>query len=284
MPPGVRVQPEPRFVHAFDLDSGLEQNYRRDYWNVDRTRFDNWLLELAQRRARFLHGTQFTRAVRTEAGFAVSLRTDSSEQTVTCRYIVGADGATSPVRRRFLASVPAVPHMIAIQVALPPTPVLTTQEVLFAWDLTDYYAWAIPKPDSVLVGAAFSDPHNVKPRFKQILDTLCHRHRLENRVLKFGSRQLSRPAGARHLCPGKEVVLLVSESSGLVSPSSREGISFALRSGMAAGTALGSSHPARAYQRSFDRLARAVAAKFLKAHVIFTPRLRRLALRVPCYP
>jgi flavin-dependent dehydrogenase len=70
----------------------------------------------------------------------------------------------------------------------------------------------------------------------------------------------------------------------LVSPSSGEGISFALRSGAAAGAAFGSADPARAYRGEFGRLARRVAAKLLKAKVIFTPRLRRLALRIPYYP
>jgi flavin-dependent dehydrogenase len=69
-----------------------------------------------------------------------------------------------------------------------------------------------------------------------------------------------------------------------VSPSSGEGISFALRSGTAAGAAFGSADPARAYRREFGKLARRVAAKLLKVKVIFTPRLRRLALRVPYYP
>jgi len=77
---------------------------------------------------------------------------------------------------------------------------------------------------------------------------------------------------------------LAGEAAGLVSPSSGEGISFALESGAAAGAALGSSRPLAAYERSFAPLAARVCRKFVKAKVIFNPRLRRLALRIPFYP
>jgi flavin-dependent dehydrogenase len=79
-------------------------------------------------------------------------------------------------------------------------------------------------------------------------------------------------------------VLLAGEAAGLVSPSSGEGISFALESGAAAGEAVGGNQPARNYERVFRRLARRIRRKFLKARVIFSPRCRRVVLRLPWCP
>jgi len=284
LPEGVRVKPEPRSVHALDLESGIEQHYRRCYWNVDRARFDAWLLDMARERAEFRPGTQATAAARTATGFRVTLREGGRTSDVLCRFLVGADGASSGIRRALVPDVPAVPKMIALQVDLPSAPGLENQEVLFSSRLTDFYAWAIPKPDRTLVGAAFSDPHATRPRFDEVVRVFCAQHGIENRVLSRSSRLLSRPSRRKQLCPGGDGLLLCGEAAGLVSPSSGEGISFALASGMAAAAALTSAEPARAYTRPFAALARRVQTKFLKARIIFSPHLRRLALRLPWYP
>jgi flavin-dependent dehydrogenase len=79
-------------------------------------------------------------------------------------------------------------------------------------------------------------------------------------------------------------VLLAGEAAGLVSPSSGEGLSFALDSGAAAGRALASDSPTAAYAPTFRHLAGRVGRKLLKARLIFSPGWRRLALRLPWYP
>jgi flavin-dependent dehydrogenase len=284
LPGGIRVQPEPRFVHALDLESGREQVYRRDYWNVDRGRFDSWLLDLACRRAEFGAHVQFEAAEREHGGWRVTLSEGGAERSVRCCRLVGADGATSTVRRLLCGSRPAPRRLIAIQATLPPCRSLACQEVVFSERLTDYYAWAIPKPDCVLVGSAFADPRRAKPDLARLLDVICRRYGIESRALRRSCRMLSQPRRPAELYPGTSDLLLVGEAAGLVSPSSGEGISYALSSGMAAARALASGAPGRSYAASFRVIARAICRKFIKARIILTPRLRRLALRLPWYP
>ncbi|MDP6381037.1 MAG: hypothetical protein QF662_06800 [Phycisphaerae bacterium] len=97
-------------------------------------------------------------------------------------------------------------------------------------------------------------------------------------------RMISRPARRREIFPGTGAVMLTGEAAGLISPSSGEGLSFAIESGVAAGRAAASESPTTAYAREFRRLKRRVAGKFIKARVIFSPPLRRIALRLPWCP
>ncbi len=83
--------------------------------------------------------------------------------------------------------------------------------------------------------------------------------------------------------------MLAGEAAGLVSPSSGEGISFALESGAAAGRAAGYNRdgpgaPATAYRKAFIPLARKVMVKTVKARIIRSPAAREWALRLPWCP
>ena len=288
LPAEVRVFPEPHVVHVHDLDSGRQQTYRRNYVNLDRARFDAWLLGLAVQRAEFRPHTRFAgleaAAPSSAGGAAVRLAAEGREETVRARLVIGADGAGSLVRRAAFPGLPGPATMLAMQVRLPVDSSPAEHHVLFATGLTDYYAWAIPKPGEVLVGSAFGQARGARERFEEILDWFRARLGLGVAVLETSARRLSRPRDRSELLSGEGAVVLAGEAAGLVSPSSGEGLSFALSSGAAAGRAAGAAAPAAAYARTFAPCARRVAMKFLKARVIFSPPLRRLALRLPWCP
>jgi len=72
-------------------------------------------------------------------------------------------------------------------------------------------------------------------------------------------------------------VVLVGEAAGLVSPSSAEGISFALESG-AALAAGGVTGAAARYRAAAAPLRRKVLSKVLKGALLYRPSLRNLVL------
>ena len=284
LPETVRVQPAPQRVHVRDLDSGLEQTYRRRYWNVDRAKLDAWLLEEARRRAEFLPHVRFVGLAREPGRIVVHVVRDGKTESLSSRLLVGADGARSAVRRTVFPERPGPRTAIAIQVRLAAGKNLDAHEVFFSSRHTDFYAWAIPKPGAVLVGSAFGEPQGARRRFEDLLARMRESLALEDKVLERSARLLGRPRARAELFGGAGPVLLAGEAAGLVSPSSGEGISFALESGAAAGEAIGGNQPARNYERVFRHLARRVRRKFLKARVIFSPRWRRVVLRLPWCP
>jgi geranylgeranyl diphosphate/geranylgeranyl-bacteriochlorophyllide a reductase len=275
LPDDVRVRPEPRTVRVRDLDSGLRQTYRRDYLNVDRGRFDAWLLSLAAQQVEVVRGTRFA-GVGPEG---VVLRSGARTWTVPATGVIGADGAGSAVRKACFATRPGPPLMVALQARFahtdPPAP---EHVVLFSSSLTGFYAWAIPKEHEWVVGCAFHDRRVARERFERVLDWYRAELGLEGPPLARSGRYLSQPWAWSHLHAGDGSVLLVGEAAGLVSPSSGEGISYALLSGAAAGRSR------EAYRKAFAPLARKIMVKTVKAKIIYSPAARRLTLRLPWCP
>jgi geranylgeranyl diphosphate/geranylgeranyl-bacteriochlorophyllide a reductase len=303
LPNDVRTGPEPRIVEVHDLDSGRRQSYRRDYMNVDRCRFDSWLLDLATRRVEVRHQTRLLGF--TDEG--VVLKSGRDVAVVKAAALIGADGAGSRVRRSCFPDQPAPPLMIARQARLPCDHPPATHVVLFASSLTGFYAWAIPKGHDVLVGCGFDSADGSRERFERVLQWYRAELGLDVAPAEVSGRYLSRPSLRAHVFPGNDHVLLVGEAAGLVSPSSGEGISFALLSGAAAGRAVvaganssgravvsgadaraGASErrrpdavtPGKRYASTFSPLSRKIMTKTLKARIVYTPATRRWALRL----
>jgi flavin-dependent dehydrogenase len=284
LPDYLRLYPEPRLVHVRDFDSGLQQTYHRNYQNIDRARFDTWLLELAKRRANFLPSTRFASMERKPDGLLIRLIRQGCSEHICASLIIGADGAQSRVRQAAFPSSTLPRTAVAIQARLSTTHPLTAHEVVFSSKLTDFYAWAIPKGDTVLVGSAFSDARGAHARFEEILGIMREYLGLGGEIIARSARRLTRPQTRTDLFAGDNSTLLVGEAAGLVSPSSGEGISFAIESGVAAGQSVGCASLSAAYAEVFSRIAHRVRRKMLKARVIFSPGLRRLALRIPWCP
>lgn len=280
IPPEILVEPQPLSVRAHDLDSGREQSYHRAYLNLDRCRFDEWLLNLASKRVEVKHGAAFL--ARTRGG--VRVRIDGAIREVRTGLVIGADGANSTVRRACLGRHSAPRKMLAIQAYLHSTSPLPNHEVLFASGLTGFYAWGISKPGAVIVGDAFHDRRRCRESFDEIVNWYRRSFDLGSELQPRSVRYLSQPWARNELLEGETGLLLVGEAAGLVSPSSGEGISYAISSGAAAGRSVGSPEPLSVYRRQFDELATAVMRKKWKARVIYSPRLRSMALRIPWCP
>lgn len=268
-------------VRALDLEREQSRLYQRFYVNVDREAFDRWLVSLVPPEVERAFGWTMQDLTADEQGAFLKFRTAAGgEAGVAARVVIGADGAASLVRRLAYPKAVQVPRYTAIQATFRSVSTEPHYGAVFDERLTDFYGWSVPKDDRILFGGAFPAGAGVGPRF----DALVSRARAQGvRLgveLERSSAMIVRPERLRHLVPGAGCVLLAGEAAGFVSPSSAEGISYALRSAVALGDALagGIDGAGGRYRLAAAPIAADVAIGAVKACAMYGPASRRLAL------
>jgi len=289
LPEHILVEPQPSAVSIMDWDNQLVRSYARQYVNIDRAAFDRWLLSLVPKAVDVRSNAVYQKSEGNTEGLTLHFVENEEPKTEKVRWLVGADGAFSTVRRNSFPNVPTPKRYIAAQhwfeqgaVSVAPNfsiDVWSDYVGIFDSALTDFYIWTIPKCGQLILGGAFPLGTNVSTTMKIIgkklesfglrLDSPCKRE----------AGQIFRPLRQSSLCFGDAQTILVGEASGLISPSSAEGISGAFVSAF---------HLAEAFQKSgFDpslyrRLLRnrqwSLRLNKYKIPLMFNPLLRRYVM------
>ena len=290
LPKRVLVDPQPFAVTIMDWDNHLMRSYARQYVNIDRNAFDRWLLSLVPPSVDVRSHAVYQKSEPNEKGLTLHFRENEEPKTTQVRWLVGADGAFSTVRREFFPNALMPKRYIAVQywferdaVSVAPhfgIDLWSDYVGIFDSALTDFYIWMIPKCQQLILGGAFPLGTDASAAMKTV------KEKLELLGLRFGvppckreAGQILRPLRQASLCFGDARTILVGEASGLISPSSAEGISGALVSAL---------HLAEAFQRTdFDpalyrRLLNNRLWKFwlkrYKLPFMFNPRLRKYVM------
>ncbi len=283
VPGSVTRGPQLFAVHALDLVSGDEGLYQRHYLNVDRASFDSWLRSLVPGGVDVACGWRFAALEREGATSVVAFETPGGGRaTVRTRVLAGADGAASAVRATAFPGCEA-PSYTAIQGEFPAWGSEPHFGAVFDERITDHYGWTVPKADRVLAGIAVPAGARAVPVYERFIEGVRDKGLISGSELARGSARIVRPSKRAHLRLGDDGVILFGEAAGFVSPSSAEGISYALRTGAAAASALAAAGPgpglAAAYRRAVRPIVIEVLAKAAKAHALSDPRIRRRVMR-----
>lgn len=277
LPAGVLVSPQIFAVKTIDVASGLIRNYPRSYLNMDRRKFDLWLMSLLGENVT-VKSAVCKEIGRSGGGFEVTYRgSDGQTESAVCKYLVGADGARSIVRR--FAYPHSRPRMYtAIQQWFHSDDITPFYSCIFDSEVTDCCSWSICKDNMLIFGGAYPSG-NCRARFELEKQKLAQFGFSLAAPEKTESCTVLRPSSPRDFFCGKDGIFLVGEAAGFVSPSSLEGTSWAMRSGRALATALTQANPNRAYIRATAGIRLHLSAKMLKCPFMYNPFLRRLAMK-----
>ncbi len=196
--------------------------------NINRTRFDFWLRELAEEaEVEIRYNTKATSVSINEKSTRVSIQ--GQKATIETPILVGADGVRSTVRKSLFSDT-NVPIMVVGQ-----------EKWIAKGDFEDCfygffhdkysvaYAYLIPKQDSILIGLGVEP--NRKPSYAESLDSF--RSMLIDEFSFAPEKIVRRESWAipfGYFMPGKENAILVGDAAGLCNPLSGEGIRLAIES------------------------------------------------------
>ena len=267
LPPETILDPQWVNFRYHDWDRGIKKPTELRFLNVDRRGFDDWLVSLLPSNVTVAGSTGVVGFEQDADEVRVQLKNGNDPSTVRCGNLIGADGPRSTVRRQL--GVGTVGTYVTLQdFCTVEGDIEPFFDCIYMRDIGDEfgYAYVVPKGDVAIVGSVFY-PKTKRP------------HEKHERVLKLLRDALPLGASVKReawvaltvrrradVVPGGGRVLLAGEAGGFMSPTSGEGISYALNTGRLAGRAVsggsGSSALGR-YQGLTGDISRNVARKLM---------------------
>lgn len=285
LPPEVFCSPQLRSVRVIDLNRNIVRHYPRSYLNVDRAAFDRFLLDLVPSNVTIIHARCLEITQQNNRYFLRLREQDGAEYFVSSQRLVGADGASSLVRRTLFGQN-HIQKYVSIQQTFSAGQTDPYYSCIFDPSTSQSCSWIFFKENAMVFGGAFA-PHGCRAAFEAqkrrlISSGLIDPTNFDTPISKEACL-VSRPHFAHGVFLGTETAFLIGEAAGFISPTSFEGISFALASGEALAKAINASiTPKRVlsrYRRKTRILRAKIKCKCIKRPWMYHPLLRTLVMK-----
>ncbi len=275
LPNDVLADPQIFTVETLDLVSGISRSYQRHYLNMDRYKFDRYLLSLVPDSVKVINA----RAEKIEKENGI-FKLFCGSETVFARSVVGADGASSIVRRTFFK--PFSKQYISIQEHYPDLgQSVPPYSCIFDPETSNSCSWTIRKNGYIIFGGAFDKKNSLNAFNRQ-------KRRLEElsgvsmgHIVKREACLVTSPRHLSDFTCGNDGAYLIGEAAGFISASSFEGISSAMTSAIALAEAFSEKTDKgilSAYRKKTLPLVIKLRLKAVKRAVLCSPLLRRLIM------
>jgi geranylgeranyl diphosphate/geranylgeranyl-bacteriochlorophyllide a reductase len=281
LPKSVILSPQMFAVRTIDIDNSTERYYQRHYINTDREAFDKWLLSLVPPTVEVVKGGLYRSHEVLKDSVIIRFSKEGKNFELKAKYLIGADGAFSRVRRNSFPDHSFPRKYVAIQEWFKTRQNVNYYSAIFDSEITDFYSWIIPKENFLIVGSALLPDGNAHKRFNLLkLKIKDHGFELNHSIRKNGA-YLLRPLESKQICTGRGRVGLIGEAAGFISPSSAEGISYAFKSALTLSKAIFQDieRSLELYDSNTGSLRRNVLLKTLKLPFMYNKNIRRLIIK-----
>lgn len=281
VPTDVLVDPQLFLVRTIDFDNNLERFYQRFYFNMNRKRFDEWLVSLIPPHVDMGMKCRFTTLSERSEGYEIAFIHGNRIYTEKVRVLVAANGAWSNARRQIFPESEKNRRYISIQEWYETSDSIPYYGAIFDSVVTDFYSWIIAKDGRMIIGSALEPSKEAGIKFERLKNELRDfGYFFGNRIKREGS-YLLRPKSGSEIFTGNEHMALIGEAAGFISPSSAEGISYAIRSAIALADSLnkGIEGFQYRYNKNLKALKRNIMLKQLKSMAMYNKTLRALIMK-----
>ena len=228
LPKDVLADPQIFSVKTMDLDNNIERFYQRFYMNMDRAKFDSFLVSLIPENVEICGDSICTKIEREENAFVIEIKHNGTKRTVKSKIVIGADGANSIVRNTFYKKN-KIKKYTAIQEWYEDKKNSPFYSCIFNKEVTDSYSWTISKDSCFIIGGAFPT-NGCNARFELLKEKIKNQGVTFEKLIKREGCFVYLNKGLFSTCTGKNGAYLIGESAGMISPSSLEGISYSMES------------------------------------------------------
>ncbi len=278
IPKSLLNEPQMFTVKAFDVDNNLAKHYQKSYMNIDRTLFDSFLLKQISPSVDFMPNTLYLSHKEYKNELDVKVKRNEEILNVKCKRLIDATGAKASISRKnreMPRSYACIQRHYEYKDRLP------YMFSLFDSRVSDYYSWGIQKGDTLIIGSAINEKNKAKEKFEILLDDLYELGFILGDEIKREGSILIRPKKISDIYTGTKLVHSIGEAGGFISPSSSEGISFALRTGRYLAEAINSSfiNYRRDYNKSCNKLKKSIFVKEKKSRLMYSKTARKQIIK-----